>query len=122
MNAIKNERKVMNKKIVTQKVGCFNPDSMLDGYDVTEVIKKLNELVKTYHFAQRVYFQTSYLGYDGALDADLLIDREETDEEYQYRLEMESNQKITKAQQQEKQKEQELALFVKLKKKYEGKQ
>ena len=110
----------MNKKIVTQKVGSFNPDSMLDGYDVTEVIKKLNELVKTYHFARRFYFQTSYLGYDGALDADLLIDREETDEEYQYRLEMENNQKITKAQQQEKQKEQELALLAKLKKKYEG--
>ena len=109
------------KKFIREKVDLLDIE-IFDGKSVHEVSDKLLALRYKYNPCRTLSFEVEYVGYSGAVDIHVIVEREETDEEYQYRLEQERKQKGAKAQQQEKQKEQELALWAKLKKKYEGKE
>ena len=85
----------------------------LDG-PVDKVLKELNSLGLKYPKHQNFRLSSTYDGID------LIGDREETDEEYTLRMELEKRQEARRLAKKEKKEKQERYLFEKLKTKYGG--
>jgi isocitrate/isopropylmalate dehydrogenase len=109
------------KKFVREKVDLLDI-GIFDGKSIHEVSDKLLALRYKYNSYRTVLFEVEYVGYSGAVDIHVIVEREETDKEYQKRLKFEEDQKQQKVNQKEAKKKQELALLTRLKKKYEGKE
>jgi hypothetical protein len=96
----------------------------IESYDIGDVdllIVKLYNIKEKYSPLGFVYL---YLHSSEAYESEIrvCVEREETDKEYQKRINAEKKQKQQKVNQKETKKKQELQLLARLKKKYEGKE
>ena len=110
----------MDRQIITdyRPLEFLSEDSLLDGKTPDEVILGLESLKKRYA-GRDIFFKCDYFGYGGASEVQLIERRLENDKELRVRLQDEERKAKLAARDATKQEAKELALYKKLKKKFE---
>ena len=110
----------MDRQIITDysPLEFLSEDSMFDGKTPDEVILEL-EALKEKYAGRDIFFKRDYYSYGGASEVQLIERRLENDGEFRARIRNEERKAKEAARDAQKQEAKELALYKKLKKKFE---